>query len=384
MRKTATSILSALAILGLAGTTSAAEVTLIFDDSRNPTPHEQIFCALNVHPGTGEYDSGWNDFKRFPLFDDGQHGDRQAGDHVWGWKLNIQPNAEQTYEWAADADSESSNGWLGPCPSFRVPDDTPREVLAYSIMPESDLSPQQLSKQYGVDMTTTGPPVRLNDQGKVLFRVWAPSARRVYLAGDFNEFANNESGVITDISCLMESLPNGLWYQAIDIPTGPQRYKFVLEKTDGKFDWIGDPNVREADSDGNSIINLDRLRTPAAEQSNTSSQTNNSWQPYSPLGVAQAIKNSGSVFVYVRLNGNTACRAFERKYLLHEDAKKLLAGKTLFFLSGDDPDFQTELAQMGVYRVPTLAFCDSSGEWKTLNFDETTAPSAVWDFLARK
>jgi len=88
--------------------------------------------------------------------------------------------------------------------------------------------------------------------GGILFSFEAPRASKVYLAGDFNNWANNDEGKITDKEFLMEKGEDGVWRKTVKLPPGAYAYKFAV---DG--DWQADPNVTEKDGDGNSILDTE-------------------------------------------------------------------------------------------------------------------------------
>ncbi len=81
---------------------------------------------------------------------------------------------------------------------------------------------------------------------EAFFKLLAPDAENVYLAGSFNNWAQDESSV-------MKKLDNGIWVKIISLPQGSYHYKFIV---DGK--WIEDPanNMVEADAFGgkNSLV----------------------------------------------------------------------------------------------------------------------------------
>jgi chromosome partitioning protein len=70
---------------------------------------------------------------------------------------------------------------------------------------------------------------RLPRLTEVVFSVFAPQAKEVYLAGDFNDWK-------TDKDSLMQP-DNGSWKKKINLKVGRYHYRFVI---DGK--WIEDPN----------------------------------------------------------------------------------------------------------------------------------------------
>ncbi len=77
--------------------------------------------------------------------------------------------------------------------------------------------------------------------GRVEFQVFAPEAHVVYLAGSFNEWAENRDGLVTDPRFAMRGPDaEGLWHRTIRPAPGSYRYQFVI---DGDR-WIADPNGR--------------------------------------------------------------------------------------------------------------------------------------------
>jgi hypothetical protein len=63
---------------------------------------------------------------------------------------------------------------------------------------------------------------------EVVFSIFAPEAKEVFLAGDFNEWKMDDSGRM--------EVKDGLWIKKAKLKPGHYRYRFV---TDGK--WIEDP-----------------------------------------------------------------------------------------------------------------------------------------------
>ena len=81
-----------------------------------------------------------------------------------------------------------------------------------------------------------------DDGGGVMFRVWAPNATSVHVAGEFNNW-NLVTPLVDE--------GNGNWSR--DVPTASvgQQYKYVIDTTI----WKRDPRARQVtNSDGNSII----------------------------------------------------------------------------------------------------------------------------------
>ncbi len=71
----------------------------------------------------------------------------------------------------------------------------------------------------------------------VLFSVYEPNAKQVYLAGDFNNWSASED-------FMYDSDGNGLWQRMIPLRNGKHRYKYVV---DGEY--IVDPNNPHTESD---------------------------------------------------------------------------------------------------------------------------------------
>jgi len=89
------------------------------------------------------------------------------------------------------------------------------------------------------------PPVQT--KGGVLFEYYAPSAKRVTITGEFNnwEFGNSEKAI------LMKKNEQGLWKVMVPLNPGRYKYKFVID--DSK--WEKNPYGDDAnDPDNNSLI----------------------------------------------------------------------------------------------------------------------------------
>lgn len=90
----------------------------------------------------------------------------------------------------------------------------------------SYLSPRQVA---------SGPAL---EEGEVLFRYYAPSARRVQLAGDWqgNNWARGDGSVGEANIGLMES-KDGWWEIRVQLPAGRYRYLFWVDENT----WHTDP-----------------------------------------------------------------------------------------------------------------------------------------------
>lgn len=87
---------------------------------------------------------------------------------------------------------------------------------------------------------------------KVSFHFTAPDASNVYLAGDFNGWAENKEGTVSDAKYAMTKGDDGVWKTEATLPPGRHSYKFVV---DGSR-WESDPGTTEKDESGNSVVEV--------------------------------------------------------------------------------------------------------------------------------
>lgn len=85
----------------------------------------------------------------------------------------------------------------------------------------------------------------------VEFSYYAPDAAEVYIAGDFNNWADNKAGVVTKKEHLMQKGKDGVWRKTLKLSAGEYRYKYVIDGTS----WVADPfGIPANDEYGNSLI----------------------------------------------------------------------------------------------------------------------------------
>jgi hypothetical protein len=379
-----TSIAILTMLTASAAVAEPAGITLLFDDSKNPAPYQQIHFAANWSPETGEYTHDWSEFKRYPMHDDGAHGDGAAGDRVWGARVNVEPLQGQVFEWATDSDAKPENGWINACGGFMVESADSLTIMERSMPEEAYLTSSAFALRHGLNLSQPSPPRRVSSTGAILFTVSAPNAKRVFLAGDFNNWADNEEGKIKDFRAQMYPAENGLWYRMLPLKGEAIRYKYVLQNGPDEFNWISDPMGKATDADGNTMLDLRKLydESIASDSKRHESPQAVEWRRFSPLGMEQTLRDHGKVLVYVRLGQNPRCNAFERKYLLSEETKRLLAGSTVYFVDASETDFRSDLRDMGIMQVPALASKSREGVWQTLVFQDSTEPGKVLEFLA--
>jgi 1,4-alpha-glucan branching enzyme len=92
--------------------------------------------------------------------------------------------------------------------------------------------------------------------GGVLFQCHAPDAHTVYLAGDFNGWANNVDGRITNTAFAMNGPDtNGVWRKTVKLDSGVYRFKFNINgEASG---WFAPDSIDEIDGDKNAIFRVD-------------------------------------------------------------------------------------------------------------------------------
>ena len=91
--------------------------------------------------------------------------------------------------------------------------------------------------------------------GGVLFQCYAPGAHVVFLAGDFNGWASNVDGRITNSEFAMSGPDtNGVWRKTVKLGSGVYHFKFNMNgEGDG---WLAPDSIDERDSDKNAVIRI--------------------------------------------------------------------------------------------------------------------------------
>ncbi len=86
------------------------EVTFLVDNSTGKN-YSYLYVAGSWDK-FGDYDSEWNQGKRYMMYDDGLHNDGKASDGIWGYVLKLSADAYHTYTWVVDNDNDPNNGYL--------------------------------------------------------------------------------------------------------------------------------------------------------------------------------------------------------------------------------------------------------------------------------
>ncbi len=189
-----------------------------------------------------------------------------------------------------------------------------------------------------------GPPQV--DGPSVLFRFEPPDnsdVSQVYLAGSFNNWANNNDGRIDNPRHAMQRAPSGVWYAYMDLPGERFQYRYVVETTDGNYHWMNDPFVQERDTDGNSAVTLEALGEQAGPAETTS------WTKHTlPLAVESVWVRPGETNTLIaKLDDDLA------------DGTQLRTTITTPF--GETIHQATQAAHTGVNRIKLPGFAQSGG-----------------------
>jgi 1,4-alpha-glucan branching enzyme len=112
----------------------------------------------------------------------------------------------------------------------------------------------------------------------VLFKCVYPGSATMYLAGDFNSWANNQNGTISDAGSKMTGPDDkGLYQMAVKLSPGDHTFKFCA---DGAADrWFAPDWAIDHDTDGNAVIHVTDDGVPLLK-----SQVNAAWQPVQKSG----------------------------------------------------------------------------------------------------
>lgn len=93
----------------------------------------------------------------------------------------------------------------------------------------------------------------------VVFQCYAPGASKVYLAADFNHWANNVNGLIRDDTFAMSGPDqNGVFTKTVSLQPGVYRYKLAIEGGNYRG-WFIPEYSPERDDDGNAIVIVDGI-----------------------------------------------------------------------------------------------------------------------------
>lgn len=109
------------------------------------------------------------------------------------------------------------------------------------------------------------PGLPLAKDGRIWFR-FRPESQptRVFLAGNFNAWGQNDDGKVSNSRFAMKPNDDGVYTLSIAHDRDDIAYKFVLEDENGNFHWVPDPFVGPGNADGHSLVHLPRERPATA------------------------------------------------------------------------------------------------------------------------
>lgn len=142
----------------------------------------------------------------------------------------------------------------------------------------------------GIGLAASAGPQR-NESG-VRFRFTAPDAGRVYLAGDFNDWAESSGGRVLDSRFEMTRGADGVWEKTVAIDAFSAAYQFVVESKDRAFAWRPDPEAELTDLAGHSVVLLPPEGNGAEK-----------WRGESLVVVHEKATGRACVFVSASVNG---------------------------------------------------------------------------------
>ena len=190
----------------------------------------------------------------------------------------------------------------------------------------------------------------------VLFQCQTNGARAVYLAGDFNGWAQNVDGRITKQEFAMTE-SNGVWRKILKLDPGTYRFKFNLNGDANG--WFAPDSIEERDADKNAIF-----RVTGSGEVQVHCARNEKWKPErTESGVRFQFYAPGAHVVY--LAGDFNAWGKNRDGLVYDPA---------FKMTGPDKD--------GVWRVEVelkpgryvYQFVVDGDQWKAdPNADENDA-----------
>lgn len=139
------------------------------------------------------------------------------------------------YKFAVDY---GRGGWFPPSYARRLDDEGNAYILldGRNILDHSSIAHRPLISRNGIT-----------------FEFYRPDAHIVYLAADFNHWAANKDGRVTNLKYAMRGPDNdGIWRMTIPFRSGRLAYMYVINGNK----WLADPLVNDTDQDGHSIVEI--------------------------------------------------------------------------------------------------------------------------------
>ena len=202
---------------------------------RAPEGAQKVFLAGSFNNYADNVDGAVSD-EKFALTD--------AGDGHYFTRVFVKPGVE-SYKFVV-MDKNGQFNWIGD-PNVAAIDNDGNSVLDFGKI-----------ARIAATSNRQGPPVRAGEE--VLFRFRAPAdTQKVYLAGSFNNYADNENGVVSDDKFALTPDANGLYSISVTLGNTMENYKFVVVNKAGQTTWLTDPNVEATDDNGNSLVDFGKI-----------------------------------------------------------------------------------------------------------------------------
>ncbi len=153
------------------------------------------------------------------------------------WRMVV-PLDSGTYRFKFNVDGEA-NGWFAP---DSIDERDADKNAIFRVTGSGDvLIRSARNPKWKPEQTERG----------VVFRVCAPGAHIVSVAGDFNEWGKNRDGLVFDPQFAMTGPDsNGVWRVDVELKPGRYVYQFVVDGDQ----WKTDPNADENDNENHSVV----------------------------------------------------------------------------------------------------------------------------------
>ncbi len=198
-------------------------VTFVFDARQAPEVRN-VGLKGSFDPRTGAYDPNWNGGRALPMADDGQRGDKVAGDRVYTAQVRLSAPDSQEFQWGVVGDVVRPDGTVAPA-QWLVMSETP---------PTFRLGDAEVQTYAPVSTHLFG--VHRQDDG-IRFQTWSPEVGRGDLK-DYRLFVDvsaPQGGPVTSLPMQKEER-TGIW--TLEQASGwkdlkGKAYQYSVRKEDG-------------------------------------------------------------------------------------------------------------------------------------------------------
>ena len=172
--------------------------------------------------------------------------DLPAGRHEYAIMLDVGEGANKWIEGATELPlSETKHRSFVVGPKTASPTPTPSATMPATTVPAGRVPPG----------TTFCFPPRVPPDGGVEFAAYAPTATSVFLAGDFNGWANHTNGSTTEPSAQLNAVGKGYFRRTFYLIPDTYCFKYCI---DGKPSWVRPSTAYlPTDRDDNAVFTLE-------------------------------------------------------------------------------------------------------------------------------